>query len=129
MNDTRILFEFKNSLIAFFDELITQFPEEGDLIIIRIFLNDQIPIKDIMDDFILLLHNNDGLFKKMVKDRNENFFLEYNIFGNFDKLKIIHFKRIWRSGRLDEEDKEVIWKWVDSFVYIADKYVKTMKNT
>ena len=129
MNDIRILSEFKNSLIAFFDELITQFPEEGDLIIIRIFLNDQIPVKDIMDEFILLLYNNDGLLKKMVKDRNENFFLEYNIFGNFDKSKINHFKKIWRSGRLDEEDKEVIWKWVDSFVYIADKYVKTMKNT
>ena len=36
----------------------------------------------------------------------------------------IHFKKLWRSGVLDNDDKDIIWKCVDSFVYLADKYNK-----
>lgn len=130
LNDTRVLEEFKRSLITFFDELITQFPTEADLVIARIFLNDQVPIKDVMDAFNLKINMEDCLLKKMVKERNESFFLEYNVFDSLgQKDKINHFKRLWRSGNLDIEDKEVVWKWVESFVYLADKYAKVKGNT
>ena len=128
MSETDILIEFKNTLISFFDELIDQFPNEGDLIIVRIFLKDQIPIKDIMDIFLLKLNKDDQQLKKMVKERNETFFLDHNIFDAFGRSKINHFKKIWRSGNLDVEDKLVIWKWVDLFIHISDKYVK-IKNS
>lgn len=127
LNDTRVLAEFKSSLITFFDELITQFPSEPDLVIARIFLNDQVSIKDVMDQFILKMNTEDGLLKKMVKDRNENFFLEHNIFDYLGKDRVNNFKRLWRSGNLDEEDKEVVWKWIDSFIYLGDKYVKSLR--
>ena len=68
-NEIRILTEFKKSLITFFDELITQFPQEGDLVIARIFLDSQIPIEDIMKNFILKMSMGDGLLKNMVKDK------------------------------------------------------------
>ena len=42
MSELHVLQEFKNGLISFVDELIDQFPKEGDLIMIRIFLKDQI---------------------------------------------------------------------------------------
>jgi len=126
LNDTRVLAEFKSSLIRFFDELITQFPLEADLVIARIFLNDQVPIKFVMDEFNLKLNKEEGLLKRMVKDRNESFFLEHNIFDSLGKDKVNHFKRLWRSGSLDDEDKEVVWKWVDTFVYLGDKYVKAV---
>lgn len=127
MSEIEILSEFKNGLITFFDELIDQFPSEGDLIMIRIFLKDQIPISDVMDIFINNLYKDGQLFKKMIKERNEIFFLEHNIFDSISKTKYTHFKRLWRSGRLDDDDKEIIWKWIDSFVYLADKYIK-VKN-
>jgi len=127
LNDTRVLAEFKSSLITFFDELITQFPSEPDLVIARIFLNDQVSIKDVMDQFILKMNTEEGLLKKMVKDRNENFFLEHNIFDYLGKDRVNNFKRLWRSGNLDEEDKEVVWKWIDSFIYLGDKYVKSLR--
>jgi hypothetical protein len=51
MSEIQVLNEFKNGLISFFDELIDQFPNEGDLIMIRIFLKDQIIIEDVMNIF------------------------------------------------------------------------------
>jgi hypothetical protein len=61
----------------------------------------------------------------MVKERNENFFLENNVFDFVDKDKVNHFKRLWRSGRLDVDDNECIWRWVDTFITLADRYVKS----
>lgn len=126
MSKIEILNEFKNNLITFFDELIDQFPLEGDLVIVRIFLKDQIPIEDIILIFINNITKDDYKFKKMIKERNEVFFLESNVFDTISKTKSMHFKRLWRSESLDEDDKKIIWKWIDSFVYLSDKYIKLL---
>ena len=119
---TDILTEFKKQLTIFFDELIGQFPTEGDLIVIRLFLTNQMPIQDIMDIFIRTLNKNDEEFKHMIKARDENFFLEHDIFDTISKQKSGHFKKLWSSGQLDQEDKEIMWKWLDTFVYLSEKY-------
>ena len=75
MSEFEILTEFKNGLITFFDELIDVFPTEGDLIMARIFLKDQIPITDVITLFINNLNKDDQMFKKMIKNRNESFFI------------------------------------------------------
>ena len=124
MSKLQVLIEFKTGLISFFDELIDQFPNEGDLVIFRIFLKDQILIEDVMNIFNNAINKDNGSLKKMIKDRNETFFLENNIFDSISKIKITHFKKLWRSGSLDEEDKKVVWRWIDSFVYLGDKYLK-----
>jgi hypothetical protein len=119
MSNTDILVQFKNGLISFFDELIEQFPEEPDLVIIRIFFNDQVPIQDVVEHFILILVS----VRSKIERRDESFFLENNsLFQQLAKSKVNHFKRLWKSGRLDKHDKEVVWKWVDSFVFLADRY-------
>jgi hypothetical protein len=120
-----VLTEFKNELISFFDELISQFPFEGELIKIRIFFQDQIPIKDVVDYFVYKILP----FRQQIKNRNEGFFVEHpSFFENLDKQKIHHFKRLWLSGQLDEENKLVIWKWIDTFIFLADKYQKFLKE-
>jgi hypothetical protein len=119
---TDILLEFKKQLTIFFDELIGQFPTEGDLIVIRLFLTNQIPIQDIMDIFIRTLDKNNQEFKIMIKARDETFFLEHDIFDTISKQKSGHFKKLWSSGQLDSEDKEIMWKWLDTFVYLSEKY-------
>lgn len=124
MSEIQILNEFKNALITFFDELIDSFPAEGDLIMIRIFLKDQIPIHDVMMIFTNNLHKDNQKLKKMIKEKNETFFLEENMFDSLSKTKVMHFKRIWRSDTIDNDDKDVIWKWLNSFVYLSDKYLK-----
>jgi hypothetical protein len=125
MSETLILQEFKNNLITFFDELIDQFPTEADLVIVRIFLKDQIPIDEVINVFINTINKDGQRFKKMIKDRNEIFFLESNIFDSISKTKVVHFKKLWRSNSLDDDDKKIIWKWIDSFVYLGEKYIKS----
>jgi len=124
MSEVLILQEFKNNLISFFDELIDLFPTEPDLVIIRIFLKDQIPIEEVINIFNNTINMDNQKFKKMIKDRNELFFLESNIFDSISKTKVVHFKKLWRSDQLDDDNKDVIWKWIDSFVYLGEKYVK-----
>ena len=128
MSEIQVLIEFKNNLISFFDELIDQFPLEPDLVMVRIFLKDQIPVKDAMEEFVHKITKNDNELRKMIKDRQEEFFLDNNIFDNLGRDKVNQFSRIWRSDALDAEDKVVIWKWVDSFVYFSDKYIKLLQN-
>jgi len=123
-----VLIEFKNNMITFFDELIDQFPNSGELIVMRIFLKDQIHIKNVIELTGYQLNKNQGIIRKMIKDRDEEFFLEENNF--FDVLNETNIKNkfkfssIWRSKRSDKEDKEIIWKWIDSFVFLTDKYNK-----
>ena len=125
MSETQVLIQFRDQLISFFDELITQFPEEPDLYVVRIFLKDQMPIKDIMDHFIFKLVT----LREYVSKRDEQFFLTNGaIFEKIGKDKVANFKKLWRSGRLDDEDKAVIWKWIDSFVFLADKYQKEIEK-
>jgi len=45
-----------------------------------------------------------------------------------EKFNLSHFRKLWRSGVLDIEDKRVIWQWVDTFVFLADKYIKSKIN-
>ena len=128
MSEIEVLTEFKTQLISFFDELIGQFPLEGDLVVVRLFFANQIPIQDVMNNFNHKINTNDQELRKMIKNRNEAFFLENNIFDNLGKDKINNIKKIWRSDRLDKEDKEVIWNWIDAFMYLGDKYAKAIYN-
>ena len=129
MSEFEVLKEFKKNLISFFDELIDIFPKEGDLVIVRIFLKDQMPIEDVLSKFINSINKDDNKIRKMIKEKNEIFFLENNIFEHsVSTTKVLHFKKLWRSGILDDEDKKQLWRWCDSFIYLADKYVK-IKNS
>ena len=120
--------QFKNALISFLDELIGQFPQEGDLVIFRIFLKDRIPISNVLNYCVLKILP----LKDMIVDRNEDFFLNHcSLFENIDidnnkKDKVNNLKRLWRSEYLDDDDKRVIWEWFDSFVYLAEKYQKSL---
>jgi len=128
MSKLSVLKEYKRSIITFIDELIDQFPTEGDLVMIRIFLNDQIPIDDIMKAFCYDVNKNDGEIRKFIKERDDKYFLDHNIFDGFGgKSKANHFKKLWRSSELDDDDKNTIWRWIDSFVYLSDKYAKCEK--
>jgi hypothetical protein len=119
MNSIHILNEFKRSLILFFDDIISQFPSEGDLIVARIFLTDQISITTVMDTFTENLTKN---MKKMITKRDDAFFLNNNVFSGIDDSKVSHFENIWQSDELDDEDRKTIWAWIDLFVNLSDKY-------
>ena len=129
MSEIEVLTEFKSQLLRFFDELIAQFPQEGDLVVIRVFLANQIPIKNAMDIFNHKINTNDQELKKMIKTHNESFFIDHSLFDKLGKDKVIHFKKLWQSGQLDKEDKEIIWKWIETFVYLSEKYAKCINKS
>ena len=114
--------EFKQQLIEFLDQLIGIFPTNTDLIILRIFLKDQIPIENIMKTFVLRLLP----CKEMVLSKDSNFFMNNNsLFEELDINKVNRFKKIWRSNNLDNEDREAIWRWLEVFITLSEKYQKS----
>lgn len=131
--EIELLSIFKKELVNFLDELSSSYPEETDFLVFRIFINDQIPITLVMDYFVKHLLP----LKKMVDEKDEKFFLEENVlFGinaqeetkNVRKVdKVNHFKKLWKSGKITENDKDVIWKWFAIFLVLANKYVKFKK--
>lgn len=126
MSTLQILKEFQLQVITFFDELIAQFPNEGDLVVMRLFISTQMPIEDTVNKFIYELSKNNNSKRQAVKDRNESFFLNFEPNSTtVEKYKFSHFKKLWRSGQLDNEDKRVIWQWIDTFIFLTDKYVKS----
>lgn len=125
--EIEILTQLKTQMVTFLDELIETFPSEPDFVIFRIFVNDRLPIEDIMKYIV----NNLCPMADMVKAKNEDFFLKNNIlFSQLDEnesSKVNHFKNIWSSKQVDKEDKEIIWRWFQSFIFLGNKYAE-IKN-
>ena len=120
----KLLSLYKEQLVTFLDELIEQFPREGDLVILRIFFGNQIDTATVIDVFLERINANSNQLRKMIKERNETFFLEHDAFYGTDQSKVSHFRNLWLSNDLDNETKVTIWNWIDIFVSIADKYSK-----
>tara|TARA_Y100000389_G_C17397240_1_gene483269 strand:- start:97 stop:498 length:402 start_codon:yes stop_codon:yes gene_type:complete len=127
MSEIEILKKFKDTVISFLDELISQFPQEANLVIFRIFLKDRVPIVDVINYFVRKVLP----LKNMVESRNEDFFLNHctlmeDINNQKTKGRVNHFKKLWRSETLDDEDKEVVWQWFDTFITLSEKYQKNI---
>lgn len=116
----RYLTEFRKQLVAFLDELIQQFPTETDLIVARIFIKDRANVEDLMGRFIrdILPH------RERVQQRDSSFFLEHSLlYSDAASDKVDHFQALWKSDRLDEQDRDAVWRWMDVFVRMAQRYV------
>lgn len=127
-----LLLQLKNQLVSFFDELIESFPNETDFIVFRIFIKDRIPITDIMKYICTFLCP----LKKQVEEKDEKFFIEHDLlFDQFDEgriKKVNHFKNLWLSPNVNDEDRITLWNWFQSFICIGNKYIEIInrnKNT
>jgi hypothetical protein len=117
----KIMHEFRNQLINLLDELIEQFPEETDLFFIRIFMRDQIPVSDVLGRYIRDLLP----LKQQIYERDSAFFLNNSILythGDVSDTKVNHFKQLWISNKLDDEDRDVIWQWMLVLTKLAEQY-------
>lgn len=114
-----LLAVFKENLIKFLDAIIEQFPKEGDFILLRIILSEQVPINDAMKIFTQRILP----YVDMIKNRDERFFLEStDLFEGIAKDKVAYFRNIWTSSTLTSEDREQLWKWFRLFANLALKY-------
>lgn len=120
--DIQILEKFHKSLVSFFDALIDMFPNEKDFILIRILIKDQIPSTQIMSYFEMVATNNDIMTS--IERRNERFFLENVLFSKISKSDV--FKNLWLT-KLENDDKKMIWDWVDAFMKMTLNYINCKK--
>ena len=122
-NKLILMQKFRDQLVTFLDEIIDQFPTECDFVLIRMFIKDQIFVHDILGRFI-----RDILpLKEHVEKREETFFLNNTLLytgGNISDEKINHFQELWQSDKLDADDRETIWTWMECFIKISDCYFK-----
>ncbi len=125
-NQNQILSEFKKTVVQFFDELIGQFPSAGDLVVCRVMMNDQVPVRLVMDAFCDKLDDNNGEMRVMIREKNEEFFIERDIFEVVSGEIGTRLKKLWVSPMLSDDDRNVIWDWFNSFVFLADKFKKSL---
>lgn len=114
-----LLAVFKENLVKFLDAIIEQFPKEGDFILLRIILSEQVPINDAMKIFTQRILP----YVDMIKNRDERFFLDStDLFEGIAKDKVAYFRNIWTSKTLNEEDRDQLWKWFRLFGNLALRY-------
>lgn len=119
LSKIRLLQIFKTKFLEFLKSLHEIFPEETDLVIIQVLFENQIPIEESMCVFAKRILS----CAKMVRDRNESFFLEENsLFMGIKTQRVVSWKNMWKSSRLSNDDKESMWKWFDLFLSLADMY-------
>ena len=119
MDKIELLRSFKENFIIFLDELIEQFPEENNIMVFRIMLHDQLPVEDV----IINLCRKILPYKELIINKDEKFFLnDENIFSDLDNEEVIHFKKLWNSDKLDNQDKDEIWNWFRFFIIQSEKY-------
>lgn len=119
MSKLDLLIKFKHTVVSLIDEIIEQFPKDSDLILCRLYIKDQIPTENLMDIFIKyflpqkqsILNKDDSFFTEGTRD----FFTQLNLKTNL-------FEKIWKSNVLDEDDRTIIWDWMETIVIIVDKY-------
>lgn len=119
MSKLDLLIKFKHTVVSLIDEIIEQFPRDSDLILCRLYIKDQIPTENLMDIFIKyflpqkqsILDKEDSFFTEGTRD----FFIQLNLKNNL-------FEKIWKSNVLDEDDRTIIWDWMETIVIIVDKY-------
>ena len=122
MSRLELLAAFKENIIKFLDALIELLPKEGDLIILRVMFDSQIPIESAIKIFSSRIIP----YKDMVKNKDERFFIECtDLFNGIKKDKVSYFKDLWQSGTLTAQDKESLWKWFRLFLYYAIQYEKS----
>jgi hypothetical protein len=129
MSKIELLKQLNNHLVSFFDELIETFPNQPDFIVYRILIKDKLDTEDIMKYIVNILCP----LQNLVKNKNEVFFLEHNVlFENFSKKRtetVNHFKKLWTSGTLDKENKDILWSWFDSIIILGKRYSDLLNKT
>lgn len=107
--------DLQKTLVSFFDELIEMFPTEGNFVMIRIMIKDRIPVTTIAEHFTKNLLPE----KQTVQNRDNCFFDRNPLLSSLGDSHTENFKKLFFS--LPEDDRQIIWKWVDAFINLTEK--------
>ncbi len=101
---------FHANITNFVNEFLDVFPSNFDLMTYKIILKNA-PPTIVIESFIKEVIPK----KQLIKDRDPTFFSQRLFHGLFDKIHTL-----WES--LDDEDRQIVWDWFDTFVILAEKY-------
>lgn len=124
LSKIEILKIFREKLIDFLDALREKIPKENDIVVLRVYFAEQIPIELALQIFSKRILP----FEDMVTNQDERFFMEENdLFEGLKRDKVHYFKTLWTSPSFNETDKEVLWKWFKAFLKLAKLYAEVNK--
>lgn len=128
----------RRELISFMDELISQFAASewyAEFIAFRLYADTKLDVRAAVDRFLatmtaeLLSEWNTGLIERDVV-RATNIIKEFTIPDYPVSPDWIH-KRVlafWNSSSLDDEEREVIWEWIDRFALRIRQYTDLVQT-
>ena len=117
-----ILKELKQQVLNLLDDLLEILSDESDIVIVRLFFENQLDPYLIMQGFERWVYP----WKEEILERNEKFFADAdNIFGPVPKEKLVKFKKMYHEGDLiNAEDKAVIWDYFEIYIKLIERYKK-----
>lgn len=123
MTDQQVLSDMKKQVINLLDDLSEVFPSETELLMARIYFDTQVDPLTIMQGFEKWVYP----WKDKIIARDERFFHENDhIFGPVPANKLIKFKKMYKDGTIDSQDKKVIWDYFNVYIKLIERYKKKM---
>lgn len=116
--------ELRNQLVKFFDEIIEQFPRKPNFIIMRIFVKDQMSLDTLMNKFLKNVYP----YKEKVKNKDEIIFQKMDGAMSRTLNRKGTFVKLWNSKQLDDDDRDILWKWMELFMNICYNYTKSLES-
>ena len=126
MEPIEILKQIKINLLEFIEDLMIILPEEKDFYLFHIFVENQVPMVDVMTYII----NNIIPLKHRVIERDEDYFKKNAIlFENLGAYEsnINRFKMLWDAST-DAENREMVWKYLERFIQLGINYTKLLSQ-
>jgi hypothetical protein len=120
--DKNIGSQFNKIMNKFLDELQQILPEEKDIIIFKSQVDVTIMINPnkILQSFIKYAYP----YKQHIMEKNESFFLGNGVSVKQDYISdAIHLTELWKT-KLSDANKEVVWKYFQVMIIIAEKTIQ-----
>lgn len=114
--------QLKEQMLNLTDDLLEILPDERDIFAARMYFEFQSSMT-IMEGFVKYVIPK----RQYIIDRDERYFTENDtIFGKLPKNKVDHFKNLYLSGKIGDEEKQVIWDYFDVFLTLAENFEKVI---
>jgi hypothetical protein len=114
----------KQQLAGFLDEVSDILADDksarADILIVKLFFSK-------IDDQALMNHVVKYVLphKREIKNRKEKFFIENtDLYKGLPEGKVKMVSELWMSGKLTDEDKDVLWEFFDCFIELAESHEK-----
>ena len=122
MTQEQIVKQLKKQVLNLLDDLLSICPNEPDILLVRLFFENQIDNERLMREFIKWIYP----WKDYIINHDERYFWENkHIFGPLPSDKVVYFRKKLVDGTFDQSDKNVIWQYFEVFISLMEQYNKT----